>query len=358
MDNIQFMSTIVMGQTMGATLIMATFMFAALFIGHNTRWKKHLLGMTGITMLLHVISIVYRIIVSTLGNNDLFLMEGATLFDILCIATIAVIEVMLTKHMVLRPLHIAFIYAPFIIFIVAYFTMQHPIVRQIALGFTIVASIFWAIMTYRDMRRYNKSLKQAYSDIENRDLRWLTILLILMVVALVIWSSSTFINSEVATMIYRCCIIFIWFYLCLQVYRQKEASEIDLENGASRYGHDAPADPNVFMVGKHLEEYMRTAHPFLKHDVTSRDIAEELNCSTALIAQYFTSKGTTFHAYINDRRLDFAIEQLLTTNCTIVDLANSIGYRFDNDFFIAFQRKFGCTPQEYRSRYKIDTNNK
>lgn len=359
MIDIEYISTFIMGLTFGATTILATTMLTAMHTGHNSRWRKYLLGITGFTMLTHMLTLVYRVGVDICEySDDSYFRTGAILLDMFCIAPLAIIEMMLTRHTVLSFKSMLAIYSPFIILALLHFCTGIEAIKIIALAFAIIAGLGWSWMTYKDMNQYNTMLRQSYSNFEGRDLTWLVRILMLLLFALAIWSTSTIIGTQIAKIFYRIAIVFIWFSLCRRVYLQKEATEI--EDLSSLNGNvflikkplDAPIEPNVFLVGKQIDELMRTKMLFTKYDITTSQVAQELNCSKTLIAQYFTSKGTTFHNYINDLRLDYAAEELLKKNDTMMDIATRSGYQFDTVFYRAFQQKFGCTPHEYRNKYR------
>jgi len=364
MTDIEYISVLVKGLTFGATFILALTMFTEINNGNNSRWRKYLLGTTGIVMATHAMTLIYRFIVDLNGYTEVeYFMYGSIMLDMLCIPPLAIVEMMLTRHTILKPKATIGIYSPFVIFAALYFITGLALVKSIAIGFAIIASIAWAIMTYRDMRRYTTLLKQTYSDFEGRDLSWLSHILYILAFVLVIWSASTFIGTHSAKVIYRLMIVLIWFLVCRRIYVQKEAVEIDdlsAKDGSvfhSKKTDESVVDPKVFLVGKQVEEIMHTKQLYKQFGITSTQIAQELNCNKTLIAQFFSSKGTTFHSYVNDLRMDYAAERLLKTKDTMMDIAKQSGYQFDNIFYREFQHKFGCTPHEYRNKFRLGSNN-
>lgn len=58
--------------------------------------------------------------------------------------------------------------------------------------------------------------------------------------------------------------------------------------------------------------------------------------------------GVTIKAYIEDLRLRAAERLLRQGDLNVFDVAASVGYYHPQTFYRAFQRKYQCTPSEYR----------
>lgn len=58
--------------------------------------------------------------------------------------------------------------------------------------------------------------------------------------------------------------------------------------------------------------------------------------------------GLTFTGLVQEKRFEKALELLRTSNFTIEDIINQIGYENDSYFYRIFKKKFGISPKEYR----------
>lgn len=364
MTALEYISIFVKGSTFGATVTLGVLLLSYINVGKKSRWQKHLLAMTGIAMLTHALTLIYRMITDIQGVSDeVYFSTGAIMLDMICIAPLAIIEMMLTRHTILSPKLILMVYSPFIIISALHFATGYELIKPIGMGVAIFAAVCWTIMTSYDMKRYNTVLKQTYSDFEGRELHWLVNILILLVVALLIWSLSTIIGTMIAKTIYRVFIVAIWISLCRRVVLQKESKEIgDLSSNVSVFKKNqnnevGPVDPEVFLIGQRLEELMRTKRLYTQFDVNTNHVVSELNCSKTMLSQYFASKGTTFHAYINELRLKCAVNLLIESREAVIDIASKSGFGFYNNFSDAFVRKFNCTPQDYRDKYRTNNRN-
>jgi AraC-like DNA-binding protein len=53
---------------------------------------------------------------------------------------------------------------------------------------------------------------------------------------------------------------------------------------------------------------------------------------------------TTVFEFILSRRLEYARDLLLHTDCTIQEVGSKVGYKYPNHFSTAFKNKFGISP--------------
>lgn len=57
----------------------------------------------------------------------------------------------------------------------------------------------------------------------------------------------------------------------------------------------------------------------------------------------------SFINYLNDYRLDTAANMLLATNDNVLEIANACGFDNLSYFTRSFKKKYGITPEKYRS---------
>jgi AraC family transcriptional regulator len=87
----------------------------------------------------------------------------------------------------------------------------------------------------------------------------------------------------------------------------------------------------------------------LLDNITIEDIAKQANMSTFHFQRTFTIlTDISVGEYLRRRRLTLAGQELLTTNCKIIDLAYKYGYDTPEAFSKAFRRQHGVTPSEIR----------
>jgi AraC-like DNA-binding protein len=89
------------------------------------------------------------------------------------------------------------------------------------------------------------------------------------------------------------------------------------------------------------------ANPLLSAEYAAR----ELGCSERYVHKVFIPIGTTFGAYVTERRLDFARADLVAAGrrIPISAIAYKWGFNDLSTFNRSFKRRFGCTPTAARA---------
>lgn len=98
-----------------------------------------------------------------------------------------------------------------------------------------------------------------------------------------------------------------------------------------------------------LQKILHYINKHYTENLTLTSIAEKFGFSTSYITKLFRNflgKGTV--DYINDLRLTTACEYLISSNYTIGEISNRIGFQNQYYFDRLFKRKYGVTPKEFR----------
>lgn len=86
---------------------------------------------------------------------------------------------------------------------------------------------------------------------------------------------------------------------------------------------------------------------------TIRELAKKIGLNETKFKRGFKQVfGATIHEYANYHRMQKALELLQTTEMSITDVAQSVGYEYQTSFTAAVKHFFGVTPRQLRSRAK------
>lgn len=87
-------------------------------------------------------------------------------------------------------------------------------------------------------------------------------------------------------------------------------------------------------------------------DITLKKLANLMNLSEKHTNRTFNQLfGTTFSAYLTQIRLKNAKKLLRDSAHSLEDVAQFVGYKSYNGFYIAFKKQFGITPMDYRKKH-------
>ena len=115
------------------------------------------------------------------------------------------------------------------------------------------------------------------------------------------------------------------------------------------------AEPEVFATEK-IAMVIREAKAYIMENlkyVTVADLAEHLHYNKRYFSGIFTdAMGMNPSEYINDCKMEWAKNSLINSSFSISEIMESIGYEHRNGFTVAFKKKYGCPPAEYRRKHQ------
>lgn len=111
---------------------------------------------------------------------------------------------------------------------------------------------------------------------------------------------------------------------------------------------EAPQALNVAVAA--VKEYVDS---FFAQDITLAGLAKRYHYNQKYLGSLFKKElGTSFHDYLNRRRLAFARSMLEKTDETILDIAAKSGFNNVTYLNRIFKARYGMTPTEYRMNRK------
>lgn len=110
--------------------------------------------------------------------------------------------------------------------------------------------------------------------------------------------------------------------------------------------------PNTLSKAKGGNKAVEKALRFIENNLTSELNLERVATEVKFAPSYFhklfkASTGKPLHQYIEDLRIEKAIELLITTEMTLTQIAYECGFSSQSYFSYAFKRHTGMTPRAY-----------
>jgi len=118
-------------------------------------------------------------------------------------------------------------------------------------------------------------------------------------------------------------------------------SEDERDKGED-YTESAEYDARIYMIEEYFNEYYM-------EDITLRQLSELLGLSEKQTERMIDRAfGEGFQQHLCRMRLKMAQDLLRGSDTEVKEIAETIGYRSYNGFYLAFKKNLGCTPMEYR----------
>lgn len=246
--------------------------------------------------------------------------------------------------------------------------------------------IIFLIVLKRYVKRYNKLLKERYSNLENKTVGWMMNLGWYFAVFFTLYIVHHIIHNHLlAILTYAACIT-LWSYICWNVERQQRLKKLwdkvpfepEIELGmpqvapttqeaktedSKSVAPEAPkkatastSDPvDLEWVGDLLKKRCEEAKIYLEADLTLDSCARHVGTNRTYISRYLAHHGHTYYSYINKLRIDHALNLLKESGegLSYNEIALKSGYRNINTFRRAFKDVTGMLPSQY-----LDISNK
>ncbi|QJQ97569.1 MULTISPECIES: AraC family transcriptional regulator [unclassified Halomonas] len=222
----------------------------------------------------------------------------------------------------------------------------------------------WA--TIHALTRFGTSVRQLFSNLENKQLAWLRTLLILYAIA---WLISLFyclsahvyrdLVSVTAVSAVGAISGFLFInYLLINALRQPSifsglsTDEVQLAESEAP-GRAALVSAENAALLRHLDRHMAEARPYLDANLSVDQLARQLGVPSRELSRAINEGlGKNFFELVSDYRIAEARRQLEAAEAgtTILQVMYDSGFNSKSVFNTAFKKATGMTPSAYRAR--------
>ena len=255
----------------------------------------------------------------------------------------------------IRPRTEMLISAPTVACFIGYAIMESKILVPISLWYTTVLLVAMIIFIIYLSKRYDRYLKNNFSNIDNMSVQWVRNFVYLCAVWYFIWRFMINMDGYLPEALYYLFLIFIWSYI--YTYSKKH---ISMEKTQDLF---EPAPPKVETTPETesaaretlvvaLEEYMSHEEHWLNPSLTLQDMAADLDTNRTYLSEYFNNTlNTNFYDYLNGFRIKYACKILLAdTTLPIAQVREQSGFKSRTTFNRTFEKHTGSNPTEYRNK--------
>lgn len=201
------------------------------------------------------------------------------------------------------------------------------------------------------VRRYNRYVRDNYSYTERVNVSWLMNSMIILALCLFLWLYTCTNISHLGDLIYYVTSTLLWAVVLYYSLRQEWIPDVPQSDSEPEGEPLEPMRNGVSLMSQKLDEYIREKGLFLNPKLSLSDLAAEMGTNRSYLSNCLNNElGVTFYDYINSFRLEKAKAILDDSDFEggIEETALLSGFNSVSTFRRSFQKKYGCTPSQYR----------
>ncbi len=222
-------------------------------------------------------------------------------------------------------------------------------------------------LTIRRLISYRQRLRDVFASTENRELNWIWMIIfsgglymfISIAASMAVWMgvvnesdlSDKTITVESLAQLVLFWVIGIWGLRQRPGLRREPVVKpiIPDETPARKYEKSALDEERAMRIAKKIEASMKDDLLYRDPNLSLWDLAKHISVTSHYVSQTLnTHLNKSFFDLVNGWRIKDAIEQLNTTDETILVIAYDVGFNSRSAFYKAFKRETGKTPSDLR----------
>jgi len=234
--------------------------------------------------------------------------------------------------------------------------------------FMVMVAVYIALTILR-LKTYHKRLKDIFASTENRELHWIWLITLsagmyLLLSFIDVLSDSFDLYPRVMQgpafdAISEFCVLVLMWVIGVWGLRQRRgfnrgpvvppAKPVAAE--PAKYQHSALDDTRALRIAAKIEASMSADFLHRDPNLSLWDLAKHISVTAHYVSQTLNTKlDRNFFDYVNYWRIKDAVNQLTTTEDTILAIAYDVGFNSRSSFYKAFKRETGKTPRDLRAQ--------
>lgn len=132
-----------------------------------------------------------------------------------------------------------------------------------------------------------------------------------------------------------------------------EGPQTDTPETPQRYSRSGLQQADIERLALRLEKRMAEGQIWRDHSLNLRSLAAQVSVPPIHLSEVLnTELGMTFYDYVNQCRIKDACDLLITTDSTILEISETVGFNAKSTFNTSFKKVTDQTPSQWRARHR------
>ncbi|PJE31107.1 Helix-turn-helix domain-containing protein [Pseudooceanicola antarcticus] len=224
----------------------------------------------------------------------------------------------------------------------------------------LVVSLAYVVASLRRLAIYRREIRQLYSDADARDLRWVDVMIVLI---LLIWAAGAgFLADEnladgslfVAELFL---VLVAAGLLVLNVFAPVTVLDMNVtvheEEPELKYARSALTGDHAAKLAARIEAAMRNDALYLDPSLSLQKLSRHVGALPNQVSQTLNQEiGESFFDFVAKWRIEASKPMILAGEASVLSVALEVGFNSRSTFYKAFKRETGMTPKDYRLKHR------
>ena len=303
-------------------------------------------------------------IIEGIKNNE-FLDNLVNLIDMTVLPFICAFFIEATRPGSPKKQHIALALILQFGLVAAYALKPDKIILLSGYALSLAMALVTIILVFISASRYDKALSDNYSNIENKNVRWVVVfcLVFAFVIAYpLLFNHTVWLNEAIYNLGSMIVLSFLFIISRRHIVVQMNQDDNDANDKsvASEFNDELISDQeNILMkdelIGKKLRKTMEEDKLYLNPELSLREVSAAIGSNMKYLSLYLNKMlGLTFYEYVNKFRVEEAcvlIQRMERDGRrNMAEVAQLSGFNSLSSFNRYFKKEKGVTPKEYYYR--------
>lgn len=223
-----------------------------------------------------------------------------------------------------------------------------------------IASFIYLVAILRRLTAHRAHIRQLYSDVEERDLRWVDLVMLLLVL---IWAAGAFSladeNFADGTLFGEelFLVLIAGGLMVLNIFAPitppNLTSAVEEEEPDLKYARSALTSEHAAKLADRLEAAMQKDALYLDPNLSLQKLSQHVGALPNQVSQTLNQEiGETFFDYVARWRTEASKPLITAGEASVLTVALDVGFNSRSTFYKAFKRETGMTPKAFRALHQ------